>query len=133
MLSENARKHVKKAVEHAKPRGEEVQVTTPSGWPTPHVWEGQIEDRGSSQAARFTPIETRMSKQNGDATNQQAKKAQRVDPVGDADDGRMPRSIRNLLNSVREIGEVRGLCRSHAAIISPNSGKRVAALGTAYR
>jgi hypothetical protein len=31
-----------------------------------------------------------MSKENGDATDEESKETQRIDPVGDADDGRVP-------------------------------------------
>jgi hypothetical protein len=37
-----------------------------------------------------------MSEQNRDAANQQAKEAQRIDPVRDANESRMPWSVANI-------------------------------------
>jgi hypothetical protein len=37
-----------------------------------------------------------MSQENGEATDEQAEEAQRIDPVGDADDSRMPRRIQKI-------------------------------------
>jgi hypothetical protein len=96
VLREDAGEYVQRAVQHANPGGEEVQVTTPSRWAPRHEWERQIEDRGSSHGTRFAPVKTRMSEENGDAADEQAKEAQRIDPVGDADDSRVPRRIENI-------------------------------------
>jgi len=51
----------------------------------------QIEKRRSPLAASFTPIETRVSQEYGNAADDKRKKAEGVDPVGNADQGRMPR------------------------------------------
>jgi hypothetical protein len=56
----------------------------------------QIEKRRSPLAASFTPIETRVSQKYGNAADDKRKKAEGVDPVGNADQGRMPRRIQNL-------------------------------------
>jgi hypothetical protein len=64
---------VNPAIQDANPGGEKVQVATPSGWAASHERERQIKDRGSSNAAGFSPVKTRMGQQNGEATNQQSK------------------------------------------------------------
>jgi hypothetical protein len=55
----------------------------------------QIEKRGSALAASFAPIKTRVSQKYGNAAYDKRKKAEGVDPVGNADQGRMPRGIQN--------------------------------------
>jgi hypothetical protein len=37
-----------------------------------------------------------MSEENGEAADEQAKEASRIDPVGEADDPRVPRRIQNI-------------------------------------
>src|SRR6266446_8633988 len=105
--------YVNRPIQHRNPRRQEVQVASPPRWPALHEWERQIEQRGSPDGARFTPIKTRMRDQNRDAADQQANKAQRIDPVRDADQSGMPWRIPNLCNSVCNTWDVRGPCRSH--------------------
>src|SRR5882762_3257491 len=87
---EDTGQYVKRAVQYANPGREEVQVTPPSRWASRHEWERQIDERGSAHGTRFAPIKARMSEQNGDAADEQAKETQRINPMGDADDSRVP-------------------------------------------
>ena len=57
---------------------------------------GRGKSKREGAPIRFAPIKTRMSEENGDATNEQAKKAQRIDPMSDADDSKVARKIQNV-------------------------------------
>ena len=48
VLRQDAGECVKRAVNYAKPGGEKVQVTAPSGWTSLHERQRQVEERGSS-------------------------------------------------------------------------------------
>jgi hypothetical protein len=87
---------IEQAVQHANPRREKVQASPPSRYVLPMKEKWQIEERRSSLAASFTPIETGVSQEYGNAADDKRKKAEGVDPVGNADQGRMPRRTQNL-------------------------------------
>src|SRR5260370_39816838 len=96
VLREEAGECVKQAREHTNPGGEKVEIPAPAGLAHQHKWDRQIDERGSSHATRFAPIKTWVSEENGDATDEQAKEAERSDPVSDADDRGVPRRVRNI-------------------------------------
>ena len=52
----------------------------------------QLEQRRSEYVAGFAPIEARVRDENFNSADEQGQEAQGGDPVGDADDGRVPRS-----------------------------------------
>src|ERR1019366_1235609 len=71
----------------------------------------QIEQRRSAQSTCLTPIEARMSEENSDVADKQAEEAQRIDPVGDADGGGVPRGMANYVSDsgldTRKVGRFR--------------------------
>ena len=78
VLGEKAKERVNQAGQDANPGGEKVQRSTPPRLAHQHEWERQIDERGSPHGTGFAPIETRMSQENGDPTDEQAKEAKRV-------------------------------------------------------
>jgi hypothetical protein len=79
-----------------------------------HEGNWQVDKRGSSYAARFTPVEARVGYENGDTADHEGNESGRSDPVSDADNRRMPRRIEAIGTeavgaSDGEPWEVRGL------------------------
>jgi hypothetical protein len=79
------RQHITVAGRHQCPRGRDRQ----------------FEQRWSQIVAGFTPIEARVRDDNFGSADEQGKKAEGGDPVRDADERRMPRSIRRSRDGVR--------------------------------
>ena len=73
-----------------------MQASPPARYVRAMKGKWQIKERRSPFAASFTPIETRVSQEYGNAADDKRKKAEGVDPVSNADQGRMPRLIQNL-------------------------------------
>jgi len=74
-----------------------------------HERKRKIEDGRGSHATCFAPIKTRMSQKYADAANGKPEKAEGVDPMGDANQGRVPRRIQNICVLDCDPWEVRGL------------------------
>ena len=74
-----------------------------------HERERQIDERWSAYGTRFAPIETGVSEENGDPTDKQTNEGHRRDPMGDADESRVPRRIEPIQFSYRELRDARGL------------------------
>ena len=96
VLRQEAGECVKQPVQHRDPGGEKVEIPAPAILVLQYEWERQINKGRSSHVTGFAPIKAWVRQENGDSTDQQAKEANRGDPVGDADDRRVPRSIRNI-------------------------------------
>src|SRR5437879_11693339 len=84
VLREEAGEDVKQARQDANPGREEMQITAPARMAY-HERNREIDERRSPQGACFAPIETRVSDENGDAADEQAKETERRDPMSDAD------------------------------------------------
>ena len=67
-----------------------MQIPAPAGLVHQDEGEWEIDECWSAYGTRFAPIETRVSEENGDATDEQSKETQRIDPVGNSDDSRVP-------------------------------------------
>lgn len=86
-----------------------MQRPAPTGGSSHHERQREIDKRGSSHSAGSPQSKTRVRQENADSANQQADETDRVDPVSNADESGVPRSIQNVRVSDREPGEVCGL------------------------
>jgi len=96
VLGEKAGESVNQAGQDANPGGEKMQGPAPARRPAYPETKRKIKYRGSPHATCFAPIKTRMSHEYGDATDDKSQKAEGMDPVSDADQGRVPRRIQNV-------------------------------------
>src|ERR1700690_331538 len=67
-------------------------VTVAGRHEIPRGGDWQFEQRSSQIVAGLSPIKARVGYDNFNSADEQSKKAQSDDPVGDADEGGMPRS-----------------------------------------
>ena len=101
-----------------------MQRSAPTGRFTQHGREREIEKRRSPYGTCFAPIEMRMGQDNSEAANEQSEKAQREDPVSDADQRRVaerawnvqlldcdPRSISEPRHGSGRIPQKTAVCR----------------------
>ncbi len=68
-----------------------------------------FEERGGQIVAGFAPVEARVRDDNFEAADEQGKKAESGDPVGDADKGRVARSRLGGGNGRGGIGDEDGV------------------------
>ncbi len=90
-----------------------MEITAPTRMPN-HERNRKIDQRGSSYAARFAPVEARVGYENCDTADHEGNESGCSDPVSDADDRRMPWRIEAIGTeavgaSDGEPWEVRGL------------------------
>src|SRR5215469_5654194 len=64
-----------------------------------------------------------MRQENREAADEQPQKAEHIDPVRDADDSGMPRHAHGIRDPPPQLRELRGPCRSHAAMLSRKCAK----------
>src|ERR1700680_2044121 len=79
---------VNQAGEHANPGRKKMEISTPAGVAN-HERNWQVDERWSSYAARFAPVEARVGYENGDTADHEGNESGCSDPVGDADNRRM--------------------------------------------
>ena len=102
---EQAGDYVQQAGQYDDPGGLKVEIAAPAvlvrqhvpvagGHQGPRGRDREFEQRRGQYVAGFAPIEARVRDHNFDSGDQQGKKAQRGDPVSDADEGRVARSNR---------------------------------------
>src|SRR5437588_4061284 len=123
MMAEYAEEGVNQASKDGYPSREKMQIPAPAGVGN-HERNRKVNEGGSSHCACFTPVETRMCDKNGDTADEQAKETDRRDPVGNADDRRVPRRIQALRASDCEPRQVRSLRHNHRSDNSTARGPR---------
>ena len=96
VLCEDAGNGIEQAREHGKPGGLKVQRAAPARGPAKHGRKRKIEQGGSADASRFTPVKMRMRQDNAEAADHQSEKAERENPVSDADQRRVAGRIQNF-------------------------------------
>jgi hypothetical protein len=96
MLGEQTGKGVQQPVQDTNPGREKMEGTAPARRSAQHERKRKIQDGRGSHATCFAPIKTRMSQKYADAADGKTEKAEGVDPMGDANQGRMPRRIQNI-------------------------------------
>ena len=109
MGCEQTVKDVENASQDYNPGGLKVEITAPSvlirqdvavagGHQVSRRGDGDFEQRRGIYIAGFAPIEARVGDQNFNAADQQSEETQGGDPVGDADQGGVPRGNRGGLD-----------------------------------
>ena len=73
-----------------------MERAAPAGRSAKHGRKRQIEERGRSNASRFAPVKMWMGQDNGNAADHQPEKAERENPVSDADQRGVAGRIQNV-------------------------------------
>jgi hypothetical protein len=90
MLRSQPRNGIGETRQDGEPCGLKMQRAAPARRPPKHGGNRQIEKRWRSNSASFTPIEMRMRQDNAEAADNKSEKAERENPVSDANQRRMP-------------------------------------------
>jgi hypothetical protein len=82
---------VQQAVQHAKPDGFEVHVTSLAGRAAEHEGQRQIEKGRRADSAGLAPVEAGVGEDDAEAADCKGDEGDGVDPMSDADEQKMPR------------------------------------------